>query len=475
MRNLVILIYAVVFAGSLMLYQTQLASPVVEDRGRLLPVKMKSIKSSDSEGEIKSIVDMANRNDDKISIAGMQHSQGGQTLYPGGILLDMKQYNEILELDEKNMLITVQSGVTWADIQSYINPYGLALKVSQSQNIFTVGGSMSVNVHGRDIRNHTLIETVDSFRLLNAQGQVLHVSRDENSELFNLVNGGYGLFGVILDVTLQLTKNELYQVTTESISYDEYSSYFTKNVLQNDDIKMHLARISVAPNSYLTEMYVTDYSTADDQSQLANYTTLKRESIIAIPKFFLGLSRTNDWGENMFWNTQKEYSERINGTYISRNNVMRSDSLFMDYNSPNKTEVLQEYFVPIDQYAAYIDDLRNTLKDEKDFNLLNITVRYVGKNDEAVLSYAKDDMFALVMLINQGTNEDSIETTRRVIRNMIDVTLKHDGTYYLPYYHYPTKEQLKEAYPRTEEFFEMKEKYDPDERFMNLFYEEYHK
>jgi decaprenylphospho-beta-D-ribofuranose 2-oxidase len=303
----------------------------------------------------------------------------------------------------------------------------------------------------------------------------LNVSRDENPELFGLVNGGYGLFGVILDVTLHLTDDELYQVKTESISYDEYSSYFTKNVLQKENVKMHLARISVAPDSFLTEMYVTDYSTADDQSLLGNYTSLKRESIIAIPKFFLGLSRTNEWGENMFWNTQKEYSERIDGTYISRNNVMRSDSLFMDYNNANKTEVLQEYFVPINQYTAFIDDLRDTLKDEKEFNLLNITVRYVGKSEEAVMSYANDDMFALVMLINQGTSEESIDTTGRVIRNMVDVTLKHDGSYYLPYYNYPTKEQLKEAYPRSEEFFEMKEKYDPDERFMNLFYEEYHK
>ncbi len=470
-----IIIYIVIFAGSLILFQTQLASPVVEDRGRLLPVKMKSVKSSDSEDEIKNIVREANIHDDKISIAGMQHSQGGQTLYPGGIMLDMKQYNKILELDEKNKLITVQSGVTWAEIQSYINPYGLALKVSQSQNIFTVGGSMSVNVHGRDIRNHTLIETVESFRLLNAQGKVLNVSRDENPELFGLVNGGYGLFGVILDVTLHLTEDELYQVKTQSISYDEYSTYFTKNVLQKENVKMHLARISVAPDSFLTEMYVTDYSTADDQSLLGNYTSLKRESIIAIPKFFLGLSRTNEWGEKMFWNTQKEYSERIDGTYISRNNVMRSDSLFMDYNNASKTEVLQEYFVPINQYTAYIDDLRDTIKDEEDFNLLNITVRYVGKNEEAVMSYANDDMFALVMLINQGTSEESIDTTGRVIRNMIDVTLKHDGTYYLPYYHYPTKEQLIKAYPRSEGFFEMKEKYDPDERFMNLFYEEYHK
>src|SRR5699024_6636037 len=113
-------------------------------------VKMKAIKSSDDEDELRKIIREAKKNADPISISGMQHSQGGQTLYPNGILLDMKSYNKILKLDKEKKLITVQSGVTWADIQSYINPYGLALKVSQSQNIFTVGGSLSVNVHGRD-------------------------------------------------------------------------------------------------------------------------------------------------------------------------------------------------------------------------------------------------------------------------------------------------------------------------------------
>lgn len=474
-RYLAVVIYAVVLASSFTLYQSQQANLTQEDRGRLLPVKMKSVKSTDSADEIQSIVRNADLKDEKISIAGMQHSQGGQTLYPGGIMLDMKQYNKILNLDEKNKLITVQSGVTWADIQSYINPYGLALKVSQSQNIFTVGGSMSVNVHGRDIRHHTLIETIESFRLLNAEGQIINVSRNENAELFKLVIGGYGLFGVILDVTLELTEDELYQVHTESISYDEYTSYFTKNVLQNDDVKMHLARISVAPDSFLTDMYVTDFSTASDLSNLEDYTSLKRESIIAIPKFFLGLSRLSGWGKNTFWNIQEGYNDRLEHSYMSRNNVMRSETTFMDYDSATNTEVLQEYFVPIDQYSSYIDDLRKLLKDEKEINLLNITVRYVGQNEESVMSYTKDDMFALVILINQGKSEESIESTGQIIRKMIDVTLDHDGSYYLPYYHYPTRKQLEKAYPRTNEFFEMKEKYDPEERFMNLFYEEYHK
>ncbi len=60
----------------------------------------------------------------------------------------------------------------------------------QSQNIFTVGGSLSVNVHGRDIRHEALIDTVESFRLLMADGTVRNVSREENAELFPYVIGG---------------------------------------------------------------------------------------------------------------------------------------------------------------------------------------------------------------------------------------------------------------------------------------------
>lgn len=83
----------------------------------------------------------------------------------------------------------------------------------------------------------------------------------------------------------------------------------------------------------------------------------------------------------------------------------------MEYENPNIIEVLQEYFVPIDAFTEYIDDLRNVLNEEE-FNLLNITIRYVEKNENAVLSYAKDDMFALVLLINQGRSESEIKKQR---------------------------------------------------------------
>ena len=62
-----------------------------------------------------------------------------------------------------------------------------------------------------------------SFRLIKADGSVVHVSRDgEHGELFRLALGGYGLFGIIWDVTLRVDDNwrlyeEVLNIATEDV------------------------------------------------------------------------------------------------------------------------------------------------------------------------------------------------------------------------------------------------------------------
>nr|WP_262370877.1 FAD-binding oxidoreductase [Rossellomorea vietnamensis] len=437
-----------------------------------MPTKIEQVTKGEEEREMVKTVKKAADKNLKISIAGKMHSQGGHTYYPGSVVLDMTGYNKVLNLDTTEKTIHVQSGATWADIQKAANSLGLSVKVMQSQNIFTIGGSLSVNVHGRDIRHGALIETVNSFRLLKHNGEIINVSRSENKEYFPLVIGGYGLFGVILDVELQLTEDELYELKTTELSYEEYSDFFLEEVKGKEDVKMHLARISTAPDTFLEDMYITDYIHSDSQNLLKEHKSLKDEEGTFISKFMLGLSRKFDWGKSLFWDIQKTYFQGKDGDFITRNNAMRSESKFMEYESKSNTDVLQEYFVPVDQFSSYIDDLREVL-DEEDLNLVNITIRYVDKNEDAVLSYSKEEMFALVLLINQEKSAEGKEDTERIVRKMVDVTLKHGGSYYLPYYEYPSKEQMKEAYPRMEEFFNSKRKLDPEEVFMNQFYEEY--
>jgi decaprenylphospho-beta-D-ribofuranose 2-oxidase len=466
---LLLLVYSAVF--TLMLTDKR-DENVITDVGRLMPIKIKKlIKGKEEDSMIETIKD-ANEKDLKISIAGKRHSQGGHTYYPDGIVLDMTEYNQVLHVDPDKKTIHVQSGATWDDIQKAINPHGLSVKVMQSQNIFTIGGSLSVNVHGRDIRNGSLIETVNWFRLLKPDGKVIKVSRDENSEYFPLVIGGYGLFGVILDVELQLTKDELYTMRTNEISYVKYPEYFNKHVLSDDKVKMHLARLSTAPRTFLKDMYITDYYSSGNQQEYIENSKLKEDKFTFLTKFFLGLSRDFDWGKDLFWKMQKAFFLNQNEKLVTRNNVMRSESDFLEYEAGNDTDILQEYFVPVTEYEEYIEDLRIYLG-QRDLNLVNITVRYVDRNNEALMSFAKEDMFALVLLINQGMSDAEISETGETVRGMIDITLNHGGSYYLPYYEYPTKSQMRKAYPHSDEFFQMKRKLDPEERFTNQYYQEY--
>ncbi len=58
------------------------------------------------------------------------------------------------------------------------------------------------NVHGRGLSLRPLIQDVEAFVLVKADATVVNCSRQENADLFALAIGGYGLFGVIAEVTL---------------------------------------------------------------------------------------------------------------------------------------------------------------------------------------------------------------------------------------------------------------------------------
>lgn len=441
------------------------------DYSKLRPVKIERVIPSKEVEQLQEIIKDAREKGTKISIAGQRHSQGGHTYYKDSIVLDMTPFNKVLAFDEKAKTITVQSGATWADVQKYINPYGLAVKTMQSQNIFTIGGSISVNAHGRDIRNGSLISTVESFRLLGADGSIRNVSRSENAELFPQALGGYGLFGVILDVTLSLTDDEVYEMTSDSMTTETYTDYFLNQVKKNPDVHMHLARISVAPDSFLSDMYATNYKARPDLL-ITDYNTLKLKDSYVLPlKFLFGLNRSFDWAKNSFWDLQRHFLIG-RSTILTRNNAMRSESDFMDYSSDTKNDLLQEYFIPVEHFSDFVNSMKPILQEEQ-LNLLNITVRYVNQDEEAMLSYAKSDMFALVCLFNTPLSEAAQERMSQGIQRIIDQLKTFNGSYYLPYAPFPSVDQFQTIYPKAEAFFQAKDQWDPQHLFMNQFYDDY--
>ncbi len=170
--------------------------------------------------DVRNALAFARQHGLRVSIAGVRHSMGGHAFAPNALVLDMRGFNRIT-LDEQAAVVRVESGASWHDIQKAIHPKW-AVKSMQSTDIFTVGGSISVNAHGMDHRAGSVGRTVRSMRVMLPDGTVRNVSRTEDSRLFNLVVGGYGLFGVILDVELEIVPNAVYESGREVLDYQQF-------------------------------------------------------------------------------------------------------------------------------------------------------------------------------------------------------------------------------------------------------------
>jgi hypothetical protein len=444
---------------------------VLDDVSRLNQTRVSEILRPRTEEELQQAIRRAKQLGLKVSISGKRHSQGGHAFYHNAMHLDMTAFNKVIALNESEKTIRVQSGVTWKQIQEFVNPYGLAVAVMQSSNIFTVGGSLSANVHGRDPRYGPVIETVRSFRLLNADGQVINVSRTENAELFSLAIGGFGLFGVILDAELELTENSVYRKQTVSLDYQEYPTYFENQVKGRREVGIHFGRLSIDSESLLRDGYAVTFTETGERPE--DVFRLAKESHVSRDKFFFGLSRKGDWGKGIRWRSQQNWVD-VPGEVeiVARNNVMRPPIQFLDYDSVDDTDILQEYFVPVANFVSFIDSLRQIVEEEK-VNLLSVTLRFVPSNEEAFLTYARTDCFAVVLYINQERSADGINEASRWTRRMVDAVHQCDGTFYLVYQLYPIATQLRAVYPRFDQFLERKRFYDQDALFMNRFYDHY--
>ena len=106
-------------------------------------------------------------------------------------------------------------------------------------------------------------------------------------------------------------------------------------------------------------------------------------------------------------------------------------------------------------------------------NLLNVTIRKVNKDINALVSYAQKDMYGFVVYYKVHQNSMDIETMSAFTRELIDYVISIKATYYLCYGSYYSQSQLTTMYPEIRKLFVLKAQQDPDRLFTNLWYEKY--
>ncbi len=438
---------------------------------------VRTIETPRSVAEIRNALLRAQRSDVPICMMGTRHNLGGHAFASGAMVLDMRQFNRVVSLEKECNRITVESGITWDKIQEAVNPVGLALKAMQSDNIFTVGGSLAANAHGRDIRFPMLVDSVLGFRILLADGSIKSASRSENPDLFRNAIGGYGLFGVILDVDLELVRDCVYQQSSAVIPLNALVEYFQREVLANSATELFLARPSISARCFLEDTIVSVWRRTDEVYKRPS--ALDHERHVARDRFLFGLSRSYEWGKILRWHAEKFMAgDRSRKTLVSRNNAMRppvSSLKMLEHDSTKDADVIQEYFIPIPRFMNFMESMRRILREE-DANLLGVTLRYVKANDETALSYAPNkDAFAVILYFNELRSTEGRARGDKLIRRLNCLALECQGTFYLTYVRDPALDDLRMAYPGIDEFFQKKHAMDPEHRFTSRFFERYGK
>jgi FAD/FMN-containing dehydrogenase/uncharacterized membrane protein YhaH (DUF805 family) len=404
-----------------------------------------------------------------ISVGGGRFSMGGQTASPGSLHLDLRGLNAIVDFSREQKWIRVQAGTRWCDIQRHIDPHGLSVKIMQTYANFTVGGTLSVNAHGRYIGFGPAVLSVRRIDVMLADGSVRRASRTENPEIFFAAIGGYGAIGIITEAELDLADNTSIECFNRKLVRTDYAAHFKSDV--RDD------PLAVLHNG---DMYPPDYR------RINAVTWRKTERTPTTPTRLMPLNDAYPVMRYFIW----AYSETPGGhwrreymfdpVFFFRNRVYwRNYEAGYDVaelepkSRHDDTYVLQEYFIPVRHFDTYANTLTEILK-RHHVNILNISIRHALPDPGTLLSWAREEVFAFVIYHKQEATPSARGAVAVWTRELIEAAIALGGTYYLPYQVHATQAQFHLAYPRARELFALKRRLDPDYRLRHVLWNSYY-
>src|SRR4051812_15140482 len=136
---------------------------------------------------------------------------GGQIPLHGEVLLSTKRLNRLRALDESGMTLTVEAGVTLAEVQRIADEAGLLFPLSlASEGSASIGGNIATNAGGTHVLRYGMTRAlVLGLEVVLANGTVLPMLRalhKDNSgyDLKQVFIGSEGTLGVVTAATLRL-------------------------------------------------------------------------------------------------------------------------------------------------------------------------------------------------------------------------------------------------------------------------------
>ena len=427
------------------------------------------------------IIKQAKKSGQAISISGGRHAMGGQQFGEGTAHISMQQMNDVLSFDRARGIVRVEAGIGWPKLMEFLfkeqkgeGPQWAIIQKQTGADELSIGGALSANAHGRGVRFKPMVQDVESFTLVNADGEILNVSRQENSELFRLVIGGYGLFGVIATVDLRLQPRGKLQRVVEVISLDQLPDMAREKLEEGFLYGDFQYKTDEKAEDFMRRGVFSAYKPVSDETPIpASQRQLSSEEWYQL--IHLGhVDKTKAFDRyaqhylstdgQIYWNDTHQMSFYADG-YIEY-----LEKMMPDY--PKGSLMITEVYVPRKHLNDFIEQVRVDAQ-ERGMDIIYGTMRLIEQDDETFLAWAKQSYACVIFNLRVEHDPQGIEKAQGDFQRLIDRALAFDGSYFLTYHRWARKDQVLKAYPQFVEFLKLKLKHDPQEVFQSEWYRHY--
>jgi FAD/FMN-containing dehydrogenase len=433
--------------------------------------------------EIQEIIRQAKAKRMAISIAGGRHAMGSQQFGTDTILVDMTGLNGLTAFDAERHLIEVSGGAFWpAIMDEYLRrqsgqalQWGIAQKQTGADKI-SIAGTLAANAHGRGLTMKPFVSNIEAFTLINADGELVKCSRDENPGLFKLAIGGYGLFGIVSSVTLRLIPRQKIQRVVEIRTTEGLMDGFDRRIKsgflygdfqfsidRNSDDFLHKGVFSCyKPVDQATVMPEHEKQLSDESWRTLLYLAHENKSE-AFKRYADYYMSTNG---QLYWSDMHQlsfYPEHYHRLIDQKMHATHPGS-----------EMITEINVPRAELTDFLAEVREDFR-KNNVELIYGTVRLIEKDEETVLPWAKQPYACTIFNLHSSHTPSALHDSAEAFRRLIDIAVRRKGTYYLTYHTYARKDQIVACYPNFPDFLALKRKFDPQERFQSNWYRHYKK
>jgi FAD/FMN-containing dehydrogenase len=452
---------------------------VVNDiHSQLNPTRVAEIAEVDSVAAIQSAIARARSLGLPVCVAGGRHAMGGQQFCEGGLLIDTRPLARVIDFDQEQGVLTVEAGIQWPAVLSYLDANGQpdesSWAIAQKQtgaDRLSLGGAVAANAHGRGLAMPPLVGDLEEITLVDADGVLHRCCRTENRELFRLVVGGYGLFGVVWSLRLRLVPRRTLERVVEVRDLDGLDAAFERRIAEGHLYGDFQFAIDPASDDFLRRGVFSCYRPVpDDPPVPAGQHALSRE----------------DWQRLIYLahaDKSRAFAEYADHYVKTSGQLYHSDAhQYADYldgyhalldertGAPHPaTEMITEIYVPRARLADFMAEVAADFRESR-VEVIYGTVRVVERDEVSFLAWAREPWACVIFNIHTVHTREGIEHTADAFRRLIDYAIARGGSYYLTYHRWATPEQLEACYPQIRAFLARKGERDPDERFQSDWY-----